>query len=202
MFLYTQVDNHTQRIRSYCCRRLHSHSQLTGTRQYLFRRKINLFKILNYYQQNNAICDLCWDSAQDLPSSQYWPVHPSIQSHRKLPFWFIQLLPSGQGESAHSSKSVLNQTNKYTFIWPYLTSRKRGTLILLSINYTLFARFPRPAIDAVASIRPLQVHARTSIVAQSLAIGTLIDICGQECIYKLNCTMLICFENSIITVFK
>lgn len=60
--------------------------------------------------------------------------------------------------------------------------------------YTFIARFPRPAIDAVASIRPLQVHARTSIAAQSLVIGTLIDIYGQECIYKLNSTMLICHE--------
>lgn len=84
-----------------------------------------------------------------------------------------------------------------------LNFKKKGNPnILISKNYTLVARFPRPAIDTVASIRPLQVHARTSIVAQSLAIGTLIDICGQECIYKLNCTMLICFENSIITVFK
>lgn len=104
VFLYTQTGNHTQRIRSNCYRRLHSHSQLTGTRQYLFRGKHSLF--LNHYQQNSAICwHMLSDSSCGLPSSQYWPVHPSIQSHRKLPFWFIQLLPSGQGESAHSSKS-------------------------------------------------------------------------------------------------
>lgn len=68
--------------------------------------------------------------------------------------------------------------------------------------YTFIARFPRPAIDAVASIWPLQVHARASIVAQSLTIGTLIDICGQEYIHKLNSTMLICHENNVISVFK